>query len=84
MKRWCLLTLLSAACATTTSKYTGKEWLVWNEDDLRDRAAFDLRCDQRKLKLTALSGRMQAGVQGCGRRATYVCNRAGVWVANSH
>jgi hypothetical protein len=42
-----------------------------NEAQLRSRAAYDLRCPEAQLQLTKLDKRTR-GVDGCGRRATYV------------
>ena len=68
--------LLSAACASAdTSK-------------LRVRAAFDLECAEEELKLTELDpgGTLGVGavygVQGCGKRATYVYDEPS-WLMNS-
>lgn len=55
-------------------------------ESLKQRAAFDLQCDEGKLQLVEL-GASTYGVAGCGKRATYVASRdqnnMGVWVSNS-
>ena len=45
------------------------------EDQLRSRAAFDMRCNQDQLRVVTIDNRTK-GVEGCGQRATYVeqCN----------
>jgi hypothetical protein len=58
--------------------------------ELRTRAAFDFRCSQAELKLTELNkgdyrdgeGAVY-GVEGCGKRATYVQMQHGGWVLNT-
>jgi precorrin-6B methylase 1 len=70
------------ACAHTVSKYTGAEWIVWNEDDLRDVAAFEMSCKPQKLSVVSLGDTMHAGVSGCGKKRTYLCDRRGVWIGN--
>ncbi|MBL8923938.1 MAG: hypothetical protein JNJ54_34095 [Myxococcaceae bacterium] len=40
-----------------------------------NRAAIDLSCPEQQLKVVALSSSRRAfGVQGCGRRVTYLCS----------
>jgi hypothetical protein len=39
-----------------------------------NRAVIDLACPEPQLKAVALSSRHAYGVQGCGRRITYVCS----------
>ena len=45
------------------------------EDQLRARAAFDMRCNGESLRIVTIDNRTK-GVEGCGQRATYVeqCN----------
>jgi hypothetical protein len=43
-------------------------------DNLKARAAYDLQCAEPQLTLTEL-GRATYGVEGCGRRGTYVCRQ---------
>jgi hypothetical protein len=57
---------------------------------LRTRAAFDLKCPADALQITDLTntgalGRVtSAGVDGCGRRLTYILDAPGrVWVLNA-
>lgn len=58
---WGLLVLgLFTGCATAAT-----------QEQLRRRAAFDLACDEAQLEVVELDPRTR-GVQGCGRRATYV------------
>ena len=40
--------------------------------DLRTRAAFDLTCASESLQVQPLGGDRTYGVEGCGKRATYV------------
>ena len=65
------LLLLAALISSCASSYN-KRYL----DDLRKRAAFDLRCDQADLNFTELSKKgdfiTSYGVRGCGRQAAYV------------
>jgi hypothetical protein len=49
----------------------------WTES-IEPRAAFDLGCDAAQLKLLVLDER-SIGVEGCGRRATYVSTLGGGW-----
>lgn len=59
-------------------------------DALRTRAAYDMRCPESKLRLTELASGYNSegvgavyGVDGCGKRGTYVQPAAGTWVLNS-
>jgi hypothetical protein len=45
-------------------------------DVLKNRAAFDFNCPREQLVVTDLGGNNMMGVEGCGRRATYVANAA--------
>ena len=49
--------------------------------DLRARAAFDLKCQDDQLVVTDL-GSNSKGVEGCGRRATYVWSPQQNWMMN--
>ena len=59
---------------------------------LRSRAAFDLKCPEGQIEIVPIDGRTK-GVRGCGKQATYVesCKGGGansppydcVWVLNS-
>jgi hypothetical protein len=57
--------------------------------DIRTRAAFEMRCDAAGLKFTPLGvvegyGYVtQYGVDGCGQRLVYVRAPTGVWVLNT-
>ncbi len=71
MKKIVLLTLLalSSACVTTQA-----------EDPVKSKAAFDLNCPKEKLNLTAISedsvsGMINYGVSGCGKKVAYLCQR---------
>ena len=71
MKKIVLLTLLalSSSCVTTQA-----------EDPVKNKAAFDLNCPKDKLNLIALnednvSGAINYGVSGCGKKAAYLCQR---------
>jgi hypothetical protein len=59
------------------------------------QASFDMRCDEKDLKVTVLQ-RLEGtttpngefletseGVEGCGQRVTYVLTGSGAWVANA-
>jgi len=59
------------------------------EDQLRARAAFDMRCNAESLRVVTIDNRTK-GVEGCGQRATYVeqcndpINQTGcTWVMNN-
>ena len=74
-----------AACGPSISKYTHKASVVYDEDGLRDRAAFDLGCKAEELVVTRL-GNDVGGVTGCGKKASYVSNIHGnqiTWIQNS-
>lgn len=57
-------------------------------EQLKKRAAFDFQCAPSQLVLTEL-GTASYGVEGCGKRGTYVCREPYVaracenWVLNS-
>jgi hypothetical protein len=75
------VTLVGGCGLTSLARFDGQR-----HDDLRTRAAFDLNCAPATLAMTDLKTDHDAvtvaGVQGCGRRATYVYER-GVWVLNA-
>lgn len=58
------------------------------EEQLRARAAFDLKCDESQLEIVPIDERTR-GVRGCGHQGTYVesCaqqNRTNCsWILNS-
>lgn len=52
----------------------GKAVTAARQDDLRERAAQDLRCAAEELRLVEISS-TRTGVEGCGRQATYVWTR---------
>lgn len=67
--------LLGAGCVFTA--------MTWHGGALRSRASYELQCPETQLQITEL-GDKTAGVDGCGRRATYVYNSdAGAWLLNS-
>ena len=88
--RWLLLL---AACATVK---VGKYQLLketWDVDqtELKQRAAFELKCDEAQLQLTVLAvvypgggpnHAKQVGIDGCGHRLVYVASPNG-WLLNS-
>jgi hypothetical protein len=61
-----------------------------SQDELRTRAAYEMKCPSDQLQLTDLGGET-TGVDGCGQRQVYVesCEGQGAlreckWVMNSH
>jgi hypothetical protein len=79
MKTLWVVGLLAAGCAGASN------------DQLRTRAAFDLKCNAGEVQVIELDDRTR-GVQGCGQQATYVesCdgpkqnfNTSCTWVLNS-
>jgi hypothetical protein len=73
------LLLLPAACATNEPAMREcapgecaqpKATRSPDEVAVRQRAAFDLRCEDPKLRLVMMDART-IGAEGCGRRATY-------------
>jgi hypothetical protein len=57
---------------------------VVNESMLRDRASFDLSCAKDQLKISDLGESKAAGVEGCGKKATYVyVYEQSLWVKNA-
>ena len=85
--------LLLTGCATV---WVGKYQLLkdnWERDseELKNRGAFELKCEPKDLSLTVLAvvypGKgpnqpKQVGVEGCGHRAVYVTSDHG-WLLNS-
>lgn len=55
-------------------------WRFWEDRPLRKKAPFDLDCEAESLEYTLIDATTR-GVEGCGRRASYVLSSAG-WVAN--
>jgi hypothetical protein len=74
------------ASCVSISKYTQQPFVVGWEDDLRERASFELHCDAAAFKVTKLGadGNM-AGVEGCDQKGVYVrsVGNGGVWILNS-
>jgi len=73
--------VLAAAC---------DEYTPFDTTSLRARAGYDFRCPRSQLRLTDLTPRTRGdgpgsvfGVDGCGRRATYVYTWEGTWMMNS-
>jgi hypothetical protein len=56
---------------------------VYYEDHLKARAAFDFNCPEDQLTVTTLGDRNTAGVEGCGKRATYYNDNNDQWVLNT-
>ncbi|MCA2981012.1 MAG: hypothetical protein INH41_16610 [Myxococcaceae bacterium] len=58
--------------------------MVYQEDLLRETAAFDLSCKPEELEVSLLGTIGGATVVGCGERARYVFdgNRQ-LWIANA-
>ena len=51
---------------------------------LAQRASFDFNCPQQQLRFVDMGDNLARGVEGCGRRATYVQNpTTGTWVMNT-
>jgi hypothetical protein len=73
----------STGCDLPDSKYSHKPTVVFEEDQLRDRAAFDLDCKADQLSVVALGNLRTAGVSGCDKRATYLYGLDGTWVMNT-
>jgi len=69
--------LLGSAALGGCSRYA-----LYEKDQLLSRAAFDFSCPEEQLKVTKLGNRTTAGVEGCGKRATYV-NDNDHWIMNS-
>jgi hypothetical protein len=53
----------------------------WTES-IEARAAFDLGCDAKELRMMILDAQT-LGVQGCGNRASYMSLPGGEWVLNN-
>ncbi len=51
---------------------------------LAQRATFDFNCPLQQIRLVDMGDNLVRGVEGCGRRATYVQNPyTGTWVMNA-
>jgi hypothetical protein len=68
-----LVVMLAVGCLSAVER---------REDRLRQRAAFDMRCDAGALSISELD-RRTAGVEGCGQRGVYVWSDQGMWVLNT-
>src|SRR5690606_27736652 len=73
MKGVVIAALLLAGCRTQTQVNSARS------DELKSRAAFDLKCSASELTVTDLTNykdstpyMRMAGVEGCGQRATYI------------
>ena len=54
-------------------------------DALIARAAFDLQCNAKELKVTPLGTIDSEGIEGCGKRTVYVfSNNSHGWVLNAN
>jgi hypothetical protein len=81
-----LLALLAAACGAAPEAMNAR-----SVQDIRARAAFEMRCDPAALKFTPLVTEppeyggyvSQYGVDGCGQRLVYVHIYGGEWVLNT-
>jgi hypothetical protein len=83
-----LAVVVASACAPTLSQYTHQPVVTAQEDDLRERAGYELTCDADKLEVTALTGSehvgpWSAGVSGCGKKAVYQFVAGAGWIANT-
>jgi hypothetical protein len=86
MRLFCLTTagaLLCALAACVTAESAFK-------DDGLTRAAFELECPAEELTVTVLERNdgmgcagSTVGVEGCGKKAVYVCTREQTWVNNT-
>jgi hypothetical protein len=71
MKRCLLASVMLVGCMSAAQVNASRS------DELKTRAAFDLKCDASALKVTDLTTNKDhpymriAGVDGCGQRATY-------------
>ncbi len=75
MRAVLVASLLGTGCLFTATTLHGGA--------LRSRASYELQCPEKQLQITEL-GDNTAGVDGCGRRATYVYNgEASAWLLNS-
>jgi hypothetical protein len=62
-------------CCFATSCLTAQDYFEQHESD---RASFDLDCPKERLKIRSLKETRicedaKVGVEGCGRRAMYIC-----------
>jgi hypothetical protein len=85
------LACASAGCRPTpaaeepeTPQHTASDQEMM-EGELLPRASFDLDCPRRDLLARCINEAcLEAGVEGCGRRATYIYNRySRAWIMNS-
>ena len=84
MKRLLLLALpLLHGCAGVTAESSF-------HDKALTRAAFELSCPAEKLQISVLERHdglgcagSQVGVEGCGKKAIYVCSRSQEWINNT-
>lgn len=62
-----------------------KSFFIARLDELKTMAAFDLDCEAESLKFEQLraGGLTPMGVEGCGKKATYLWNAQVGWVMNS-
>lgn len=56
---------------------------VYYEDRLKARATFDFNCPADQLTVTKLGDRNTAGVEGCGKRATYINDANDQWLLDT-
>ena len=66
-----LLLVCAFSACMGTSRYTGRPMVVTHEDDLRERAAFELKCNASTLDVVSIVDTSTAGVTGCGQRTVY-------------
>ena len=67
-----------------TSRFTGRPAVVTREDDLRERAAFELKCNASTLTVVPIVDVDTAGVTGCGQRTVYKYPSSYTgWLANT-
>ncbi len=70
--RWVgTLVFVGLVSCATTSRYTGRPMVVTREDELRERAAFELKCNPSTLDVISIVDMNTAGVTGCGQRTVY-------------
>jgi len=83
------VTLTASACATMESGgfTVNKDPTERAFDEIRPRAAFELRCDQSEIRLVVLGvdgmDPAQIGASGCGHRVVYVTTPSSGWVMNT-
>lgn len=86
MRTWYLI----LCCVTLSCSGVRGSLRNSRQADLRQRAAFDLKCSEQ-LEIVPLDddarehGGGTTGVRGCGRQATYIWNAHGTgWVLNAN